>query len=83
MMQRVLDLNMILIITFLKNKKALECGKTAKSLSCSSNDYLGLTHHSKIKEAGKEALEKWGLVLPVLVWQTAEDFSSRTGRRTG
>ena len=26
----------------------------------SSNDYLGLTHHSKIKEAGKEALEKWG-----------------------
>ena len=26
----------------------------------SSNDYLGLTHHPKIKEAGKKALEKWG-----------------------
>jgi len=26
----------------------------------SSNDYLGLTHHPKIKEAGKEAIEKWG-----------------------
>ena len=26
----------------------------------SSNDYLGLTHHPKIKEAGKQAIEKWG-----------------------
>ena len=26
----------------------------------SSNDYLGLSHHPKIKEAGKKALEKWG-----------------------
>ncbi|OUU45612.1 MAG: 8-amino-7-oxononanoate synthase [Verrucomicrobia bacterium TMED56] len=26
----------------------------------SSNDYLGLTHHPKIKEAGVQALEKWG-----------------------
>ena len=26
----------------------------------SSNDYLGLTHHPKLKEAGKKALEKWG-----------------------
>ena len=26
----------------------------------SSNDYLGLSHHPKIKEAGKQALEKWG-----------------------
>ncbi len=26
----------------------------------SSNDYLGLTHHPKIKEAGKKALEEWG-----------------------
>ena len=26
----------------------------------SSNDYLGLSQHPKIKEAGKEALQKWG-----------------------
>ena len=26
----------------------------------SSNDYLGLTHHPKIKEAGIEALKRWG-----------------------
>ena len=26
----------------------------------SSNDYLGLTHHPKIKEAGIDALKKWG-----------------------
>jgi 8-amino-7-oxononanoate synthase len=26
----------------------------------SSNDYLGLTHHPKIKEAGIEALNRWG-----------------------
>ena len=26
----------------------------------SSNDYLGLTHHPKVKEAGKQAIEKWG-----------------------
>ncbi len=26
----------------------------------SSNDYLGLSHHPKIKEAGKRAIEKWG-----------------------
>ena len=26
----------------------------------SSNDYLGLSHHPKIKEAGKKALEEWG-----------------------
>lgn len=26
----------------------------------SSNDYLGLSHHPKVIEAGKEALEKWG-----------------------
>lgn len=26
----------------------------------SSNDYLGLTHHPKIKEAGIQALEEWG-----------------------
>ena len=26
----------------------------------SSNDYLGLTHHPKVKEAGKKAIEKWG-----------------------
>ena len=26
----------------------------------SSNDYLGLTHHPKVKEAGKKAIEQWG-----------------------
>jgi 8-amino-7-oxononanoate synthase len=26
----------------------------------SSNDYLGLSHHPKIKEAGIEAIQKWG-----------------------
>ena len=26
----------------------------------SSNDYLGLTHHPKVKEAGAKAIEKWG-----------------------
>lgn len=26
----------------------------------SSNDYLGLSHHPKIKEAGSQAIEKWG-----------------------
>ena len=26
----------------------------------SSNDYLGLAHHPKIKEAGSEAIKKWG-----------------------
>ncbi|MAE53214.1 MAG: 8-amino-7-oxononanoate synthase [Opitutae bacterium] len=26
----------------------------------SSNDYLGLSHHPKIKEAGVQALQKWG-----------------------
>ena len=26
----------------------------------SSNDYLGLSHHPKIKEAGIEAIKKWG-----------------------
>ena len=26
----------------------------------SSNDYLGLTHHPKVKEAAKKAIEKWG-----------------------
>jgi len=26
----------------------------------SSNDYLGLSHHPKVIEAGKQALEKWG-----------------------
>ncbi len=26
----------------------------------SSNDYLGLTHHPKVKEAGTKAIEKWG-----------------------
>ena len=26
----------------------------------SSNDYLGLAHHPKLKEAGKRAIEKWG-----------------------
>ena len=26
----------------------------------SSNDYLGLTHHPKVKEAGKKAIEHWG-----------------------
>lgn len=29
-------------------------------LMLSSNDYLGLTHHPKVLEAGREALERWG-----------------------
>ena len=26
----------------------------------SSNDYLGLTHHPKVKEAGQKAIKEWG-----------------------
>lgn len=38
--------------------KVVKDGKEFVMLS--SNDYLGLANHPKIKEAGKKAIEKWG-----------------------
>ena len=40
----------------------------------SSNDYLGLTHHPKVKEAGKKQLSNGGQVLPELDWRTVVGF---------
>ena len=40
----------------------------------SSNDYLGLTHHPKVKEAGKKAIEQMGQVLLELDWRTVVEF---------
>ena len=41
-----------------KGTRVTKDGKEYVMLS--SNDYLGLTHHPKIKEAGIEALKRWG-----------------------
>ena len=41
-----------------KGTRVTKDGKEYVMLS--SNDYLGLSHHPKIKEAGIEALKKWG-----------------------
>ena len=41
-----------------KGTRVFKDGKEFVMLS--SNDYLGLAHHPKIKEAGKRAIEKWG-----------------------
>ena len=43
----------------------------------SSNDYLGLSHHPKIKEAGKKALEKWGSSTTGALGQRWKNLPSR------
>ena len=41
-----------------KGTRVIKDGK--EYIMLSSNDYLGLAHHPKVKEAAKQALEEWG-----------------------
>ena len=48
----------------------------------SSNDYLGLSHHPKIKEAGKKAWKNGEAARRGHAWPTAEESSIKTLKRS-
>ena len=49
----------------------------------SGNDYLGLAHHPKVKEAAKQALEEWEPAPLVQDWRMEENIPPETGRKIG